>query len=385
MPELSHTLITVAAAAALMGALAGVLGSYLVLRGQALLGDVISHAALPGVVLGFIVSGSRSFLAILLGALLAGALAGLSVQMLRRGAGLKADAALGVVLSLFFAAGIVLYSHAQGQPGAAGLQVFLFGQAASVLRADLAGMALVAALVLVVIIALWKEFQFITFDPDAARAQGLPVDWLETLLGVLVAVTIVLGLALAGVVLMVAMLIAPAVAARQWVNRLAPMVLLAAALGALAGVVGAVISAQAAGLATGPVMVLAASALVAGSVLFAPGRGVLARLAARLAARRALHGRQVLAALHGLGLDHANPDHRSEEAMLDTYLGARARPLLERMARDGLIRRIAHGPEARIHWELTDAGRARVDQAAAQGAGPSGGAQPAAPQPERGA
>ena len=365
MPELSHTLVTVALAAALMGTLAGVLGSFLVLRGQALLGDVISHAALPGVVLGFMVSGSRDFLSILLGALLAGGLAGLSVQWLRRGAGLKPDAALGVVLALFFAAGIVLYSQVQGRPGSAGLQVFLFGQAASVLRTDLMAMALVAALVLALVLALWKEFQFITFDAEAARAQGLPVSALETLLGVLVAVAIVLGLALAGVVLMVAMLIAPAVAARQWVDRLASMVLLAAGFGALAGVAGAVISAQAAGLATGPVMVLAASALVALSLLFAPGRGLLARLALRWRARRALHGRQVLAALHGLELDHANPDHRSEETMLDAYLGTRAAPQLERLAREGLIRRERHGPEGRIHWELTDAGRARLGAGAA--------------------
>jgi len=360
--EISHTLMTVALAAAVIGGLAGVLGTFLVLRGQGLLGDVISHAALPGVVAGFLISGSRDFGAILLGALAAGALAGLSVQLLRRGAGIKPDAALGVVLSLFFAAGVVLYSHAQGQGGAAGLQVFLFGQAASVLRADLVPMALVAGLVLAVIAALWKEFQLISFDPEGARAQGLPVGPLETVLSVLVAVAIVMGLSLAGVVLMVAMLIAPAVAARQWVNRLGPMVMLAAAFGIFAGVAGAVISAMGPGLATGPVMVLAASVVVAASLLFAPGRGLIARGRERAQARRAVQSRQVLAALKGLSADHADPGHRSEEAMLDAYLRAPARPVLERLSREGLIRQARHGPEARFYWELTALGHARADE-----------------------
>lgn len=355
--EISHTLITVAMAATLIGGLSGVLGSFLVLRGQSLLGDVVSHAALPGVVAGFLLSGSRSFVAILLGALVAGALAGVSVQLLRRVSGIKDDAALGVVLSLFFAAGVVLYSLAQGQPGAAGVQVFLFGQAASVLRSDLVAMVTVAALVLTVIAALWKEFQWISFDPDGARAAGLPVDRLETILSVLVAVAIVLGLALAGVVLMVAMLIAPAVAARQWVNRLGPMVVLAAVFGAGSGVVGAVLSALGRGVATGPVMVLVATSVVALSLVLAPGRGLLARAQERWQARRNLHRRQVLAALEGLSLEHADPGHRSEEAMLDAYLGLPARPVLKRLEREGLIRQVPHGPEGRAHWELTGPGR----------------------------
>ena len=354
--EISHTLMTVAMAATLIGAVAGVLGSFLVLRGQSLLGDVISHAALPGVVAGFLLSGTRSFVAILLGALVAGALAGLSVQALRRGTGMKPDAALGVVLSLFFAAGVVLYSHAQGQGGAAGLQVFLFGQAASVLRADLVPMALVAVLVLGVIAALWKEFQFISFDPEGARAAGLPVNALETVLSVLVAVAIVLGLALAGVVLMVAMLIAPAVAARQWVDRLGPMVLLAALFGAGAGVSGAVLSATGQGVATGPVMVLAATAIVTLSLAFAPGRGLVARARQRLRARQSLHRRQVLGALRGLSTEHGDPGYRSEETMLDAYLGTATRPALKRLEQDGLIRQVAHGPEGRVHWELTGRG-----------------------------
>lgn len=360
---LSPTLITVILAAALIGALAGVLGSFLVLRAQSLLGDVISHAALPGVVGGFLVSGGRGFGAILTGALVSGALAGLAVQLLRRGAGVSADAALGTALSLFFAAGVVALSVAQMQSGAAGLTVFLFGQAASVLRADLPAMAGVAALVLGAVALLWKEFQLVAFDPDAARAQGLPVAALEILLTVLIAVAIVLGLALAGVVLMVAMLIAPAVAARQWVRALAPMVMLAAGFGVAAGSGGAIVSSLAPGVATGPVMVLMASLLTALSLLFAPERGIIARGLRHRRARHALRGRQVLAALRGLSEDHADPAYGSDEAMLDAYLGADARAVLERLRKQGMIRpagrQLLEGRATR--WELTQRGRERLN------------------------
>lgn len=360
---LNPTLITVILAAGLIGALAGVLGAFLVLRGQSLLGDVISHAALPGVVGGFLASGGRGFSAILGGALLSGALAGLVVQLLRRGAGVKPDAALGTVLSLFFAAGVVLLSIAQLHEGAAGLTVFLFGQAASVLRADLLPMAVVALVVLGCVALFWKEFQLIAFDREAAQAQGLPVPALEILLTVLIAVTIVLGLALAGVVLMVAMLIAPAVAARQWVRGLAPMVFLSAGFGIAAGASGAFLSALGPGVATGPVMVLMASLLTALSLLLAPDRGILARWLRQIRARRSLRGRQVLAALDGLSRDHQNPAYGSDQAMLDAYLGANAQPVLDRLQRDGLIRAaapIAPGGEDR-RWELTQAGLDRLD------------------------
>lgn len=358
--EISHTLITVAVAAALVGGLAGVLGCFLVLRGQSLLGDVIAHAALPGVVGGFLIAGQRTFGLVLAGALAAGLLAALAVQGLRRLPGVKPDAALGAVLSLFFAAGVVMLSFAQMRPGSAGLSAVLFGQAASVLRADLVPMALVAGLVLGVLALLWKEFHLLLFDPLAARAQGLPVPALEGVLSLLVAAAIVLGLTLAGAVLMVALLIAPAVAARQWVHRLAPMVALAAVLGAAAGMVGAAVSAQVAGLATGPVMVLAAMVPVTLSLALAPGRGLIARAATRARNRRTLGEAQVLGAMAALGRDHADPAYPSEEAMLDAGLGAPARPVLSRLQRAGLVEQVEHRPEVTPHWALTPSGQTKA-------------------------
>lgn len=354
--DIGPALVTVALAAALAGGLAGAMGCFLVLRGQSLLGDVMSHAALPGVVAGFLLAGGRSFPAVLAGALAAGLLAALAVQGLRRLPGVKPDAALGAVLSLFFAAGVVMLSHAQLRPGSAGLTAFLFGQAAAVLRADLLPMAVVAAAVAGVVALFWKEFLLIAFDPVAARAQGLPVAALEALLALVIATTIVLGLTLAGAVLMVALLIAPAVAARPWVDRLAPMLGLAAVLGATAGVAGAVASAQA-GLATGPAMVMAALVPVVASALFAPGRGLVARARARARGRRAIDRAAVLGAMAQLGRDHADPAYPAEETMLDAGLGAAARPVLRRLEREGLVAEVDHHPETTPHWALTARGQ----------------------------
>lgn len=270
---------TVLTGAALLGAIAGMLGAFAVLRRQSLIGDALSHATLPGVCLGFLLAGGRDLGAVMAGALATGALAALTIQLILRRTRLKTDAALGIVLSLFFAAGVVLLTliQARGGAGTQGLTTFLFGQAAAILPSDLWLMAAIGAVALAVVVLLWKEFALVSFDPDFARAQGYPVARLEALLSVGVALAIVVGLQLVGVVLMVALLIAPAAAARQWTDRLGPMVALSALIGAASGMAGALISASARGLATGPVVVLVATGVVLASLLLAPGRGLVWR------------------------------------------------------------------------------------------------------------
>jgi manganese/zinc/iron transport system permease protein len=355
---------TVVLGAALLGGLAGALGAFAVLRQQSLLGDALSHATLPGVCLGFLVAGARDLGAILAGAFLAGALAALSVMLITRTTRLKTDAALGIVLSVFFAVGVVLLTLAQGRPGAAqaGLSTFLFGQAAAILRSDLwimGGVALVAAGTLA---ALWKEVKLVTFDPVYAQAIGLPVLAIEAAVTLMIALAIVVGLQLAGVILMVALLIAPAAAARQWVGSLGAMVWLSAAFGAASGVAGALVSASARGLATGPVVVLVASALVLVSLLAAPERGLVWRWRREARARRTIAGRRVLAAFHGLAEAHGDRAYPTEEGMLETLIGRPAPGVIDGLERQGLIRRVDHPPETTRHWELTDRGHDRAER-----------------------
>jgi len=273
---LDPTVRTVALGAALLGIGSGALGTFAVLRRQSLLGDTMAHAALPGVVAGYLLAGGRDLGAMLTGALLSGTVAALFALYLQRTARVKSDAALGTALSLGFAVGVVLLTVAQRQPGAshAGLDAFLFGQAAATLPSDLGLLALVVGVALGSVALGWKQAKLATFDPDFAAAAGLRVAWIEVALTGMLALAIVIGLQLVGVVLMSAMVVAPAAAARQWSRSLGAMVGLAGVFGLVSAVAGALLSATTSGLATGPLVVLVASAIVALSLAFSPRRAV---------------------------------------------------------------------------------------------------------------
>lgn len=273
-----YTLRTVALGAAALGIVSGALGSYAVLRGQSLLGDAISHASLPGVAVAFLLTGSKAPFVLVLGAALAGWLGTLAVMAVVRRSRVPFDAALGIVLSVFFGLGLVLLVVIQRQPSGAqaGLDAFLFGQAAALVTADLAAMATLGGLALAAVLLFWKEFKLLAFDEAFGATLGLPMRRLDVALTTLLVVAIVIGLQTVGVVLMSALLIAPAAAARQWTDRLGVMMALAAAFGAAAGVAGALLSATTARLPTGPTIVLCAGALVLVSLAFAPRRGLVA-------------------------------------------------------------------------------------------------------------
>jgi manganese/zinc/iron transport system permease protein len=361
MTGLDHTLVIVALGAAILGLVAGVLGAFAVLRRQSLMGDALSHAALPGLCLGFLVAGGRAPSALMAGALLSGGVAALVVLAVARNTRLKPDAALGIVLSVFFAGGLVLLGVVQGRDGAAGLQSFLFGQAAAMLRDDVILMSAVALGVLGALALAWNGVKLVAYDAAYARVLGLPVRALDLGLTLLIAVAVVLGLQLVGVVLMTALLIAPAVAARQWARRLESMVLLSGLFGALSGVAGALVSSSARGVATGPVIVLIATAIAVLSLLIAPGRGVLARALAANRARGRMQDGQVLDVLQGLAEAHDNPSYPAETGMIGSALPARpGAALMARLEAQGLVRAVSHPPDPSPRWELTEAGHKRA-------------------------
>ncbi|WP_298814559.1 metal ABC transporter permease [Chloroflexus sp.] len=274
-----YTLRNVTLGSMLLGAISGLLGCFAVLRRQALLGDAMSHAALPGIALAFLLTGQRNTLTLLIGAAIAALAAALWLLAIVRATRIKDDAALAFILAIFFGFGLVLLSHLQRHPNAAqaGLKSFLFGQAAALVERDLWAMLAIGGPALALVLFFWPQIKLISFDPDFAHSLGLPVRRFEILLtGVMVA-AIVIGLQTVGVVLMSAMLIAPAVAARQWTHRLETMALLAGGFGALAAFIGAWISTLGEGMATGPVIVLTMSVLTALSLLIAPERGLLWR------------------------------------------------------------------------------------------------------------
>jgi len=305
----------------LLGSTAGVLGSFAVLRRRALVGDLLSHAALPGLCLAFLVLG-RSFSGMVVGALLAGLVGIGMMTLVCRFTRTKEDAALGIVLSTFFAAGVVLLSVIQKQTGGgsrAGLESYIFGQAAGMNLRDvwmIAGLSLGS---LLLVMLLYKEMKLLSFDPGFARAQGWPVFLLDmAMMGALCVVTVV-GLPAVGI-LMVAILIIPAATARFWTERLGAMLVLAAAAGGLAGAVGTLLSAgllqewvgfdplafgdRTKNLPTGPLIVLCATAVFLASLLLAPRRGIVARAAAELRLRAKTAREHLLRTLFELSEPH---------------------------------------------------------------------------------
>ncbi len=350
-----YTLRTVALAAALLGAVSGALGTFAVLRRQSLLGDAISHAALPGIALAFMLTGSKLPLALMVGAALTGWLCTLMVMAVTEVSRIKYDATLALMLSVFFGVGLVLLTVIQKMPDAnqAGLDTFLFGQAASLVERDLVTMAALGGLVLLTTMVFWKEFKLLSFDVDFGRSLQLPIRSLDIGLTTLLVIAIVIGLQTVGVVLMSMMIIAPPAAARQWTDRLGIMVFLSMGFGALSGVVGALLSAGTAKLPTGPTIVLCVSVLVVISFVGAPNRGILWRMVRDRRRGRQLRRGTVLLDLYALAAQHEDRDHPHAEATIDSMHphAGRLRHRLMVLADRGLVRQTAQ-----TEWALTEAG-----------------------------
>lgn len=272
-----YTLIVVATGAAFLGTVSGALGTYAVLRRQSLMGDAISHAALPGIAIAFLLTGTKTHLALIIGATIAGWIGTIIIMTIVRLTRIKYDSALAIILSTFFGFGLVLHSFIQrsGDANQAGLDTFLFGQAATMPLRDVITIGILGGISLIIMVILWKELKLLIFDEGFAASIGLPIRTLDVLLTSLLVIAIVIGLQAVGAVLMSAMIVAPAVAARQWTDRFSLMVFLAAVFGALSGVIGAIISSIGAQIPTGPTIILCATLIVIISILLAPNRGLV--------------------------------------------------------------------------------------------------------------
>lgn len=284
----------------LLGACCGAMGTFLLVRRLALLGDALAHAVLPGVALGFLWTMRKEPLPIFLGAVAAG-FAGAGVfQLLRVTTRHKEDAALGFVLSSFFAAGVCLLTTIQNLPGGAkaGLDRFLFGQAAALGEGDVVLLAVVAMVCAGAVALFPKEFLAVSFDPGFARVAGLPAGWLQSALVLLLAFAIVAALQAVGVVLVSAMLVIPAATALLLSDRFWVIFGLAAVLGMAAGALGAFFSFTGPNFPTGPFMVLSAATLLALALVFSPRQGILPRLWLRQSRARRIDQENLLKAFY---------------------------------------------------------------------------------------
>jgi manganese/zinc/iron transport system permease protein len=273
----------VALGTAALGAVAGAVGTFAVVRRRSLQGDAVSHAALPGVALAYLLGG-RSEVVLVLGAAATGWVAMALVSGVVRRSRVPFDAALGGALAVFFGLGLGLLTYLQRHvPGAATdrPERYLFGDAALMRTADMWPVFALGGAAVLAVAVLWKEFKLLSFDPDFAASVGLPTRALDLTLTGLVVLAVVLGLQAVGVVLMSALIVAPAAAARQWSDRLGRVTALAAVFGASAGFAGTLLShalSREQTVPTGPTIVLVATGVALLSLLVAPRRGLLWRL-----------------------------------------------------------------------------------------------------------
>jgi manganese/zinc/iron transport system permease protein len=292
----------------LLTASSAIVGSFTFLNKKSLVGDAIAHAVLPGICLGFMLSGTKNPIFLIGGAFITGWISLVLVEYITAKTRLKEDTAIGLILSVFFGIGILLLTVIQksGNAAQSGLDHFLFGKAASLVGEDLYTFGAVAVILLIAVFLLFKEFSLLAFDKDYAKAIGLPVKRIELVLTSLIVLAVVIGIQAVGVVLMAAILITPAAAARFWTDKIKVMFLLASTFGALSGLTGAYISYIAPAMPTGPWIVIVISTIAFISFFFAPRRGVISRLVRQYRIRRTINDENVLKALYQLGEENRN-------------------------------------------------------------------------------
>jgi manganese/zinc/iron transport system permease protein len=352
---LEYNTLLVLVGAGLLGLTAGVVGAFAVLRRRALMGDALSHAALPGLCAAFLIYGQRDFSVFLLGATLSGILGVLCVSWLRHNTRIKEDAAIGLVLSVFFGMGIVLSSIIQSQPTGqkAGLDSYLLGQTAGMVLQDLISIVVVSCAALLVVVLFYKEFKILSFDREYAAVQGWPTKWLDLAMMGLLVVTTVIGLPAVGVVLMAALLIIPGVSARFWTHQLGTLLALAGTFGLFTGVAGTLMSAKYADLPAGPVIVLAGTTIFLISMFLAPRRGIVARLIDHLQLRQRVARQNLLRAMYELSeplLPQLTPVPLDQLQALRSWKNSEVRALLSQAKRRG------HVDNTGGHWRLTNDG-----------------------------
>ncbi|WP_417386064.1 iron chelate uptake ABC transporter family permease subunit [Gimesia sp.] len=289
----------------LLGMSAGMIGSFALLRKRALMGDALSHATLPGIALAFILATSfgmngKTLPVLLSGAAISGLLGIASILLIRNLTRLKEDAALGIVLSVFFGAGVALLGIVQQmQTGhAAGLESFIYGKTASMVASDAWLIGSAGLTCMLISICLYKELTLLCFDEGFAHSRGFPVVLLDMILMGLVVVVTIIGLQAVGLILMISLLVIPPAAARFWTEKIFYLSLVATILGALSGMIGSAMSAIFPNLPSGAMIVLVATSMFLVSMIFGVPRGILIRKLRRYQLNRKVDRQHLLRSIY---------------------------------------------------------------------------------------
>ncbi|MDR2884088.1 MAG: metal ABC transporter permease [Deferribacteraceae bacterium] len=358
--DFSYTLFIVAGGAALLGAISGIIGSLAMLKKNSLLADAVSHASLPGIVLAFMLTGSRTHSVLIIGAAIAGCFAASNMFLLVKKGHLKKDSSLSLMLSMYFGLGMVLLSYIQYKPNTApaGIETFLFGQAATMLVSDIQVIAVIGGIILFLLIVFWKELLLVAFDSEYAAGTGLPVTKLELLFLFMLVGSVIIGLQTVGVVLMSALLVTPAAAARQWTNNIVVMMLLASFFGALSGVIGSVASSFIPNLPTGPAIIVCISLIALLSFFLAPCRGIIPNYLRRKNKLIYADAHAVLDTLYILaGQDGGEKGHERAHIRSMFPIKNDVDAMLAELKEKGLATEISPA-----HWSITPLGRSVAER-----------------------
>ncbi|MBX2966577.1 MAG: metal ABC transporter permease [Cyclobacteriaceae bacterium] len=351
----------VAFGSVLLTASSAIVGSFTFLNKKSLVGDAIAHAVLPGICLGFLLAGTKNPVALIAGAFITGWISLVLVEFITTKTRIKEDTAIGLILSVFFGIGILMLTVIQksGNAAQSGLDHFLFGKAAALTGNDLVTFGIVAIVLIAIVLVLFKEFSLLAFDKDYARSIGLPVKRIELILTSLIVLAVVIGIQAVGVVLMAAILITPAAAARFWTDKISVMFLLASLFGAISGLSGAFISYTAPAMPTGPWIVIVISTIAFISFFLAPRRGVISRFVRQANIRKTINDENVLKILYQLGEENQNftiprlPDEIISKRFYDTQVLV---SILKRLHRHGYVDKNEN------RWALTEEGRNRAQR-----------------------
>ncbi len=264
----------------LLASSSAIVGSFFMFEKKSLVGDAVAHSMLPGLCLGFLLARSKNSLYLIGGAFITGFISLILIDFISSKSRIKIETSTSIILSIFFGIGVLLLSITQtsGIANQAGLQHFLFGKAASLLKIDVISICILSIFIIFAVILFFKEFRLITFDKIFAKTIGFPVKILNFILNFLTILSITIGVQSVGVVLMSAMLITPVAGARFWTNHLNKMIFLASIFGAISGLLGSIFSYTINQMPTGPCIVIVMSILAFFSFLFSPNKGIIRTL-----------------------------------------------------------------------------------------------------------
>lgn len=340
----------------MLGASTAVVGTFTFLRKKSLLGDAIAHSVLPGICLAFILFNTKNPFVLLIGAAITGWLSTVAIDVITSKSRIKPDTAIALVLSVFFGTGMLLLTSIQqsGNAAQSGLNHFLFGKAASLLAIDVIMIASVSIVLLIAVLFYFKAFTLISFDKTFAYSLGVPVERYELVLSTLTVLAICVGIQAVGVVLMAALLITPAAAARYWTNSLTVMVLLAVLFSIIASVGGVFVSYALPGMPTGPWIIMIISLLAFLSILVAPAKGIVAQMFKNRKTKDVVYNENILKCLFHLGEADNNFEGNRNIPNIQSRRFFNIVKLKKGLTK---LRRLGYVNEAKNSWALTQKGK----------------------------